>query len=131
MPMHKQPIGKDGDGKPVNVIWGDKLNWAHGFVENSKHEKREYYRAQGRNNAYYLVWREISDELDMFGKPEFKYWYVITHADGHTNNLITEFMNAFEGQEVCQIFESERDARARELSKERARTHEDKKPTRE
>lgn len=124
MPMNKEVIGIDSEGKPVNVVWGADLNWAHGFVENNKHEKREYYRAQGKGNAHYLVWREISDKLDQFGKREFKYWYATMHIDGQTNNLMTEFMSAYEGQEVCQIFESER---TRAISKEPARIGENKK----
>ena len=107
MPMHTRVIGKDTDGNDVVEAWGDDLNWAHGVMESGG-EKREYYRAHGRGNAYYAVMREISDKLDRFNKPEFKYWYVSMHVDGKTTHMPTEFMNAYEGQEVCQIFESER-----------------------
>jgi hypothetical protein len=100
MHMSKQVVGKDADGNDVVMVWGADLNWAHGFVDGPQHQQREYYRAQGRGNAHYLVAREVSRE--------FKYWLVVIHVDGKTQNLPTEFMSAYEGQEVCQIFESER-----------------------
>jgi hypothetical protein len=115
MPMHKEIIGKDADGKDVVRIWGDDLNWAHGFVEGPQHQQREYYRAQGRGNAHYVVAREVSRE--------FKYWFAVMHIDGETINLPTEFMSAYEGQEVCQIFEAER---ARTISKNTRARIEDK-----
>jgi hypothetical protein len=110
MPMSKHPIGTDDEGNPVNVVWGADLNWAHGFAENNEHKQCEYYRAQGKDNAHYAVVRELT------GK--FEYWYVTMHIDGHTSHLDTECMNAYEGQEICQIFESER---AHVVSKEHAR----------
>jgi hypothetical protein len=119
MPMSKHPIGTDEEGKTVNVIWGADLNWAHGMVE-SNGVKREYYRAQGKGNAHYAVVRETNQK-------EFAYWYVVMLIDGKTINLPTECMNAYEGQEICQIFESERDAHIHK--EERARIREDKKLT--
>jgi hypothetical protein len=99
MPMDKQVVGKDSDGNDVLMVWGDDLNWAHGFAK-SRDEQREYYRAHGRGDAHYAVVREVSKE--------FKYWYVAIYVDGKTTHLPTEFMSAYEGKEVCQIFESER-----------------------
>jgi hypothetical protein len=116
MPMSKHPIGKDDEGNPVNVVWGDRLNWAYGIIEKNNMEPKQYYRAQGRGNAHYVVAREIANG--------FRYWYVSMHIDGHTTHLDTECMNAYEGQEICQIFESER---AHVISKERARIREEKK----
>jgi hypothetical protein len=122
MPMNKQVVGKDGDGKDVVMVWGADLNWAHGFVNGPKHQQREYYRAQGKGNAHYVVARDMEKRFDEKGHHIYNYWYAVMHIDGETINLPTEFMTAFEGQEVCQIFESERCAQAREiLSKERAR----------
>ena len=129
MPMNKQVIGKDAEGKDVNVIWGADLNWAHGFVEGPRHQQREYYRAQGRGNAYYLVARESPDQgpgTKGLHNKEFVYWYVTIYIDGKTTHLDTECMNAYEGQELCQIFESER---ACVVSKERTRVREEKKLT--
>lgn len=123
MPMNKQVVGKDEDGKPVVMVWGADLNWAHGFVEGPEHQQKEYYRAQGKGNAHYIVARDIAKKLDMFGKPEFKYWYVTMHVDGETINLPSECMNAYEGQELAQIFESER----RVHKEEHARIAEERK----
>ena len=123
MPMHKRPIGKDSDGNTVNVIWGDDLNWAHGFVEGPQQQQREYYRAQGVGGAQYVVAREPSK-----GHFDFKYWYIVAHIDGQTITFPTECMNALEGQEICQIYESERDTRTRAQSLERTRARvEDKR----
>jgi hypothetical protein len=113
MAMNKQTIGKDEDGKDVVMVWGADLNWAHGFVEGPEHQQREYYRAQGRGNAHYAVARDLAKKFDAKGHPIYNYWYVVMHIDGETINLPTEFMSAYEGQEVCQIFESERGARIR------------------
>lgn len=118
--MSKFPIGEDDEGNPVNVVWGANLNWAHGFIEKQGEPKREYYRAQGKGNAHYVVAREVSEK-----RFDFRYWYISMHIDGHTSHLDTECMNAYEGQEICQIFESER---AHVVSKEHARARiEDKK----
>jgi hypothetical protein len=128
MPMNKQTIGKDKDGKDVVMVWGADLNWAHGFVEGPEYQKREYYRAQGKGDASYVVARDVAKKCDEKGYPIYNYWCAIVYIDGKTEHLPTEFMSAYEGQEVCQIFESERDARGiharehtRELDKERAR----------
>ena len=121
MPMKKVPIGKDSDGKPVNVVWGDDLNWAHGFVEGPQHQQKEYYRAQGRGDAHYVVARDMGEKLDASKNPIYRYWYITMHIDGETTHLPTEFMVALEGMEVCQIWESERDTRAHTQSLERTR----------
>lgn len=122
MPMHKQTVGKDSDGKDVVQVWGDDLNWAHGFASGPTGQ-REYYRAQGRGFAHYAVVRETEKKLDAKGHPIFNYWYAITFIDGKTTELPTEFMSAYEGQEVCQIFESER---TRDISKNAHTRIEDK-----
>ena len=114
--MNKRTIGKDVDGNPVNVIWGADLNWAHGFVEGPEHQQREYYRAQGKGDAHYVVFREPSTK-----RFDFKYWYIAIHIDGKTEQLPTECMSYLEGQEICQIYESERDTRAHTQSLERTR----------
>ena len=116
--MDKVVVGQDQDGNDVLMVWGADLNWAHGFVEGPQHQQKEYYRAQGKGNAHYVVTREMSKE--------FKYWFITMNIDGKTENLPTEFMSVYEGQEICQIFETERDTHARTLEKERARI-EDKK----
>ena len=119
MPMHKYPIGKDDDGKEVVMVWGADLNWAHGYIEMHGQKEKEYYRTHGRGNAYYAVARDLEKHYDAKGHVVFNYWYVSMHIDGKTTQLPTEFMSAYEGQEVCQIFESERDARIHK--EERAR----------
>jgi hypothetical protein len=108
MPMDKQVVGKDVDGNDVVMVWGDDLNWAHGYVKGPEHQQREYYRAQGKGGAHYAVARDLAEKLDDKKRPIFRYWYVVTHIDGKTVHLPTEFMSAYEGQEVCQIIESER-----------------------
>ena len=120
MPMDKQVIGQDQDGNDVVMVWGADLNWAHGYVTGPKHQQREYYRAMGKGDAHYLVARTIEEG--------FRYWYVTMHIDGKTQHLPTEFMSAYEGQEVCQIFEAERDTGAHTQSLERTRARvEDKR----
>jgi len=121
MPMKSEIVGKDADGNDVVMVWGDDLNWAHGFVEGPSRQQKEYYRAQGRGGAHYVVSRDLATRLDNKNKPIFNYWYATMHVDGKTTHLSTEFMSAYEGQEICQIFESERDTRAHELKNALAR----------
>jgi hypothetical protein len=108
MPMNTKIIGTDSEGNDVNVVWGDRLNWASGIVKLDTGQFR-YYRAKGKSGAHYVVKRQDVNE--------FKYWYISIYINGRTMHLPTEFMNAWEGKEVCQIYESEY---MRDISKERA-----------
>lgn len=108
MPMHKYVVGKDEDGNDVAMVWGADLNWAHGYINGPEHQQKEYYRAKGKGDAHYAVVRDLAEKRDAKNHLIYHYWYVVMHVDGKTTNLPTEFMSAYEGQEVCQIWESER-----------------------
>jgi hypothetical protein len=90
------------------MIMGDPMPWR--FNE----KEQVYYVTSPDGKARYVVARSRPTGRDKSGHVLYSYWQArVRLTDGHgvgseIINLGDEHMIAFEGQEVCQIYESAR-----------------------
>ena len=103
MPARRRVAGRDKDGTILFTISGDDLPWRHDVHQ----EVYFYISKDGR--AKYAVARSRPQGLDR-GRPPYAYWRAGVILDGKPISLGDEHMIAQEGMEVCQIYESERQA---------------------
>ena len=103
MTLRQRIVGRHPDGRKVVMIAGDPLPWQFNEKEHV------YYVTSKDGRAKYVVARSRPTGRDRSGHVLFSYWQARVRIDGDDIiNLGDEHMNAFEGQEICQIYESAR-----------------------
>jgi hypothetical protein len=103
MPVRQKIVARHPDGRKLVMIQGDELPWKFNEKEDV------YYVTSKDGRARYVVARSRPIERDRSGRMVYSYWQArVRIDDGEIINLGDEHMIAFEGQEVCQIYDSAR-----------------------
>jgi hypothetical protein len=102
MTVRRRIVGRHEDGRKVVVIFGDEMHW--------KYDPKEeiFHAVSDDGKVRYAVAKSRPTEKDRFGHRLYRYWMARAIEGGETTNLGDLHMVAFEGKEVCQIWESSR-----------------------
>jgi hypothetical protein len=101
MPIRRRIAGRSDDGRTLEAIAGAPLPWKYDVKENA-------YYAACRDGARYAVARSRPTDMDRRGHKLYPYWMARAITPQEIVNLGDEYMNEWEGMEVCQIYESAR-----------------------
>ena len=103
MPVRQRIVGRHPDGRTVVMIAGDPMPWRFNDKEDV------YYVTSKDGRAKYVVARSRPTGRDRSGHVLYSYWQARVRIDSdEIINLGDEHMIAWEGKEVCQIYESAR-----------------------
>lgn len=132
MTVRRRVVGRHEDGRKVVVIFGDDMRWKYD-------EKEEIFHAVSDDGKIkYAVARSRPTGKDKFGHRLYRYWMARAietkeNEESVTTNLGDLHMVAYEGKEVCQIWESSRHEAKEMIANEKkggdARIH-DRRPRR-
>jgi hypothetical protein len=110
MTVRRRVVGRHEDGRKVVVTFGDEMRWKY------DEEESIFHVVSDDGKAKYVVARSRPTHMDR-GRPAYRYWVARVIMDGETTNLGDTYMIAWEGKEVCQIYESARHDHARKQDK--------------
>lgn len=100
MSVRRRIVGKSSDGRRMYAISGDDLPWRYDVREDV------FFVTSKDGRARYAVGRTRPTGLDR-GRLPYPYWRAVVLLDDKMMDL-GEHMIAWEGKEVCQIYESSR-----------------------
>ena len=101
MPVRRRLVDRTEDGRTLYAISGDELPWKFNVQRDA------WWVVSKDQRAKYVVYRPKPEGWDRGGLP-FPYWKAVVLLGGKEIDLGDRHMIAWEGKEVCQIYDSAR-----------------------